>query len=475
MKNVWRCILCLVGLVASVSASAQTYDGLDHLNRIIRGTPGITTAAINGGVTATATGAVNFATETGLRIPVPTTVTASISGAAIARGAARVAMRTIPWVAAAAVIAEVASAVKDSGIVVCPPPAFFCKQAEPTYWYRSTGGTFRDGYSACAAQHTPIYWRPESPTTCYEDKDFKYTYTTLVRVRECADGRPPSVGTSCDSQGGNAQPGLTSASESDLVNGIGAKGQTVPSIYKNLYDQMSAQNAGSTSTATATSPIMDDIKAAPISVSGSPVVGPKEQVKTSTYPNPDGSTSTEKVEKQVTIQPTAPPGATVSAPNVNYTTSTTTTTTIINNTTNVTNIKNETTAGKGAPAGEKLEIPTDYNREETQKKILDELQKTTDVKVPTGDEQIDAIKGKNQEGMAAVTAVSEGSTGLKAWLPTIKTATCRNPSVPNPVGGGMVDVPICNSVDVFSSIISGVIAVFALYGCVREVQAAIKA
>jgi hypothetical protein len=163
---------------------------------------------------------------------------------------------------------------------------------------------------------------------------------------------------------------------------------------------------------------------------------------------------------------------------VDYPATTTVTTTITNNTTNVSNTTTVTKTVTGQPAPPaKQDLPTDYNRENTQKAILDVLQGTgmPSAALKSADPTIAQIDGQNKTNSAAVDNITAGSVGIVNWFPSIPTAACVNPQVPNPIGGGMVDVAICDKVDIFSVFINGVIAVFCVFGCIREVSAAIKA
>lgn len=61
------------------------------------------------------------------------------------------------------------------------------------------------------------------------------------------------------------------------------------------------------------------------------------------------------------------------------------------------------------------------------------------------------------------------------WFPTINSAVCSNPSVPNPVTGAQVEVNICKYIEIFAKFISGVICFLALIGSVQQVTSAAKA
>lgn len=61
------------------------------------------------------------------------------------------------------------------------------------------------------------------------------------------------------------------------------------------------------------------------------------------------------------------------------------------------------------------------------------------------------------------------------FIPQIPTAQCVNPSLRNPLGGGMVDMDICGGFNKFSFFLNGALGLLCLYGCVRQIQNAIRA
>jgi len=128
------------------------------------------------------------------------------------------------------------------------------------------------------------------------------------------------------------------------------------------------------------------------------------------------------------------------------------------------------------PEESKIDFPKDYNREATQQKILDSLStegapKEEDI---TADGELSQVEEQSKKLLEVPQGVTESSLGIKSWLPQIPVATCVNPTVNESLTGKAYEVPICGAVNVFSHLISGVMCVFCLYGCVREVQAAIK-
>lgn len=68
-------------------------------------------------------------------------------------------------------------------------------------------------------------------------------------------------------------------------------------------------------------------------------------------------------------------------------------------------------------------------------------------------------------------------SGKFAWsfIPNIPTATCKNPMLKSPVGDAMIDMDICSGFSKFSFFLNAVLAVLCVYGCVRQIQAAVRA
>lgn len=490
----FRLLLLFGVMCCAVPGVASAQAGIDAImNKIIQGTPGITNVAITGGVRAGAAGSVGVAAG-GFTIPVATAVTADVSYAAIALGAGRVALRIVPWVGAALTIAEIAREVKGSGIVTCAPPDFFCKPGPSTAGTVSAGGwtlnvngvndasPYATAQAACDVAYSratvaqQASWGPmhinmlsANTGTCTGSSGIGYGGINAIKAT-CTGGSVLSAdGYSCTLPG-SLVPATVPDLQTQLNTGFAANASLALAMKQNI-DSLQQQNPG-------TAPAID-YTSVPSVVTAPSVTSDPKVISTTTIPNPDGTTSTQKVTQQTTVTPVISTPSTVTAPNVSYPSTTTTTTTTTNNstnvvTTNVTNVNNP----PPVTTPDALKIPTDYNRETTQLAIL---QKVTDftgpitATAPDGQKDLDTVQAKNVEGTTAVDGISQASTGLQGWFPTIATSTCRNPVVPNAIGGGTTAVPICDSVNIFSQFISAVICVFALFGCVREVQSALKA
>lgn len=61
------------------------------------------------------------------------------------------------------------------------------------------------------------------------------------------------------------------------------------------------------------------------------------------------------------------------------------------------------------------------------------------------------------------------------FIPQIPTAQCVNPQVKNPANSNWLAVDICGGFNKFSFMLNAVLAVLCVYGCVRQIQAAMKA
>lgn len=85
-------------------------------------------------------------------------------------------------------------------------------------------------------------------------------------------------------------------------------------------------------------------------------------------------------------------------------------------------------------------------------------------------------------------SIDQANTGLKgkmdnidpnkfqwSFIPQIPTTACVNPSVRNPVTGGPVEMDICGGFNKFTFFLNAVLAITCVYGCVRQVQNAMKA
>jgi hypothetical protein len=503
MAFYFRCFCLFVALSAAVVSPVRAQGFESMMNTIIRGTPGVTNVTVGAGINATVAGTVTVAGAN-----VASTATAGVTAAAIARGAARVAVRAVPWVGAAVTVATIANMVSESGIRVCPPPDFFCKPdpkgpdpsdiygyyVQPYSAYKCNKIADHCGYMEAASQWCTANkysnWdglvRPyqSNPYPQYSASSKTYTfYFQCLAVGDSLHTVTMSAQTTCPA-GFHVDAGqcvrddasvpVLPVSETELNTQILSKLNSNASLMASMKSQLDSLVVANPGVET---PI--DYSKVPVTIVAPKTVGPETLVSTRVIPNADGSTSTETVTEQVVVNPVIGSNGTVTNPNISFPYQTVTTITNVNNVTNVRNITTETRNNPAPPIRldpPKTDFPDDYNREVTQKAILSAVsgEGMPDAKLDTKTEEADLDKA-NKDALAAVGTIAEGSIGITNWFPKIQTAACRNPQVPNPIGGAMVDVVICDKVDMFSAFISGVLAVFCLYGCVREVTVAVKA
>lgn len=61
-----------------------------------------------------------------------------------------------------------------------------------------------------------------------------------------------------------------------------------------------------------------------------------------------------------------------------------------------------------------------------------------------------------------------------SFIPAIPTASCKNPSLKSPIGNVSVNMDICVWFDRLSFFINAVLGVMCVYGCVQQIQSAIR-
>ena len=88
---------------------------------------------------------------------------------------------------------------------------------------------------------------------------------------------------------------------------------------------------------------------------------------------------------------------------------------------------------------------------------------------------------------SARSQISQANDGMKSllngiaadtfkwnFIPQIPVAACTNPTARNPMTGALLRVDICDYFDGFAVFMKAVLAVLCLYGCVRQIQNALK-
>ncbi|WP_102294171.1 hypothetical protein [Janthinobacterium sp. AD80] len=92
-----------------------------------------------------------------------------------------------------------------------------------------------------------------------------------------------------------------------------------------------------------------------------------------------------------------------------------------------------------------------------------------------GDSELSLIDYHNKNALDQIGSVVKEKLMYGDWFPTINTAVCTNPTVPNPFGASSYEVDICKYVEIFAKFITGVICFFAVIGSVQQVTSAAKA
>jgi len=473
-------VLYLVVFTAPRAAFAQNvYPGIKALNDIINRTPGINTVHIPGRTTVTSTAADIVNKSPNLRIPVPATATASAGSAGMAGAVAR-ALRAGTFVGAATFVLP--WLYDQSGYKVCPPPDFFCKPGPPLYgdpnssWNNSweTESSYRsvsDPKKDCTERYAnPTFSRTikieyVTPTKARCDVyDFgKLSITGVITYNykggvTCPAGYTQQGGT-CVKAGPDVavpEPELATAIDTAMNASAGAQGS--------VYDGMGANNI----------PVFG--ANSPVTVTAPPVT---TATATQTVPttDTDGSPATKVVTQTTQVTPVVQ-GSTFSTTNITYPAQTTYTTQVTNNVTNITYPPVQEVEQENAiPETPPVELPKDYNKENTQLAVLRALQGegiTTKVDTNT-DPHVKPVQDATKANETEVGKVTAAAYGIVSWFPQVPTAACKNPEVPNATGSGKSAVEICKPVDTLKTFISGVLCFFVLVACVREVQSALKA
>lgn len=469
-------------MLAAQAANAQTmqfpagtYAGYDHIQRIIANTPGVSTIAVGQGVSASASGAVTVSTN-GLKIPVPTAVTATIPKSAIARASSAV-LRKIPYLGYAAIGYDIYSAIKNSGVTVCPASqGFFCTPITTSatayfYWTGDSGTQFSDPESACKNRMTSSIFdyvtnQKDISTTsaqidCMGHTTTNSTVTLITRAYRysstCTAGYSYNYTThAC------VPTDVVALSDTELEQTLQQKMDADYTLNKKLYDALRADMKNKGLIVPLDTVVPADT---PVSVVASPVTTPQTTTKTVTVTNPDGTTSTVTTKQQVTVTPTTT-GSTVGDTVVNYTPQTTTTTTTTNNSTNQTTTSTSVVNSPVAQPTTDLKLPDDYNREATQKSILTELQAPESV-LPADQEVRQQTEIAKTDGL--IDGIFKGLTAQQtsdksnwfSWVWTPPFAACS--PFAGTVRGNSISWDLCPWIEKIREAIG---FMFAIYGAI---------
>lgn len=315
------------------------------------GAPSLASQATSAGVNATASGTAQVRMPSGVRIPIPVSQTAAVSKAALGN-AARVAVRALGPIGAAATAYEVYKAVQEAGVSTCPPPDFFCRapsQAEQnsagSAWYfdiSQNGPFFPNSDAACnygvPGSHAVQQGNPNAHL-CYKENG-SYTGKTVTRKAGiCQPGYhyvSAAVGCLADN------PQMQSMTDGELEQTLQQKMDADFNFNRRLYDALQRDIAEKGLTSNA-----DPINAnTPVSVNAPPVTTAERTVSTTQTPRPDGSIDTTTVKETTTVNPTTT-GTTQGTVKTTYPSTTTQTTTTTNNVTN--NTTTSSTVVNNAP------------------------------------------------------------------------------------------------------------------------------
>lgn len=430
-------------------------------------------------------------------ISVPVNVSTKVTGAAAAAAAARAATiaRALTGPVGAALVGyDIYKRIQESGVTTCPPPAFFCQPEKVAYDRTQAGWGPTSGGSTWT--WTLNQWianrRSACPTAVSDEVEDKGTLNGLpyvyVRVRRADGTEITSCSNGMTFKGGEVTatrtpgPPLTDTEVGTAV-GNHVAGDSTGARAKSMYD--AAMDADVKMRAAGQEGVPQTVmqpSGSPSTLTSSPVTAPAETISTRTGTDANGNPQTTVTTAQPTVTPVVQGTGSSTTVTYNITYNITNTTTNPadpavppKTQTEVIVIRIEPDQAVRNPT-EPTEFPKDYNKEATQLQILDVLkgQGVPDGTALSSTDAETSIKGAQGQLTAAVDQVTPGSLGLASWLPSIPTTACVNPSVPNPTNGVMTDIEICQPVNLFSKFISAVICVFVLYGCVREVQAAIK-
>jgi hypothetical protein len=397
--------------------SVLSYEGYDHVARITKALPGVTTVANANGVVATAA---NDVTIKPSNIKIPVSVAANVPKARILAGALGCATplgALMCAATAAAVINELANQPVGMGRYrICPDgtASFICKEtSQPDVAPSVNSGWRHNAYSSY-----PLFSSGQGFCTHYATNTFgaairgtfvgQTASTGYCALNRTSDGslyaNEPTgvysndaatcgagytmVGSACKS---NAPPVVSSASDTEVAQSLQQKMDAEYEANRRLYDAMKADQAAAGDKYPSTrNPVASDT---PVVVTASPVTTPEVVTKTEVITNPDGTTSTRTTGETTTFTPEST-GTTAADSRLKIPAKTTTTVVTVNNATGAT--ATDTTVANHAPIqpAEKVEIPDDYNREATQKEMLDELKAAN---APTIADQEQRVQEKTTE------------------------------------------------------------------------------
>lgn len=484
--------LCVMILFSSTAfAQAPIVDGPfspypprfnPYLPNPVTGLPAASSSATSAGVNATASYRPTVIAPNGLRIPVPATATASVSKAAIAKGA-RVAVRALGPVGVGFLAYDIYKEIKDSGVTTCAPPDFFCKQnpgSDPAFAFmwevynpstQSTLGVLKTSPEAACAQFNSSPGVPYGYTSTTATTGFCPNPTTgansgrsVRRLSTCAPNYSPTG--VCNYTGPALSP--VPVTDAELEQTLQQKMDADYQLNQRLFDAMQKDLAerGLTDSANPISGLT------PVSVDSPVVTTPPANTRTETTPLPDGSVDTKQTTESVKVTPTKS-GSTVGDTTITYktetTTNTTTTNNVTNNTTTSSTVTNSSPSAPSSTTAPVTEFPDDYNREVTQQKVLDELKGTGAPAAPP-DQKVIVDAAKDEAKVAFDQLVTDAKTAQSTtdksmwfswvWTPPIGECVANSVTLTN---GHAVSWDICPTVVNIRDVIGWLFALFGAY------------
>lgn len=476
----------------SVSNVGKGYSYFSAANNVGYGLTGATSVGTSTGVSVTESGIATFSRAGAAALSVPVDVGVSVANASIAKAAAKafVGARALAGPLGLALTAySLYDAYKNSDLVVCPPPDFFCKYIDGSSieWFGNASPCLAGGgcsMDAAIAQITSYYSShgydkftiinrgdvagtetiPGSPRSSrinfsYEDAGYPSTGAlTLYGVVTTVAGkkRPAEQGDFQDSaiKQMNADP----------------SGRQAKIYFDSVTDTWKTLNPnGGFSVGTLTP---EDIvpSTSPTTIKSSPYVSSPQVAGTQTFTDANGQLQTKTIQQQTTITPSIMPGTSGASTQVNYnvgSTQTTTTTNANGSPTVVTDTTSQTTTPSTTLP---TEFPKDYNREATQQAIQKQLEAAGAPEMADQGKVLSDATSKSDTDLAQLRKDAEtgqiGPGGIFSWAWTPPIGSCSPAS--GTVHGYTVAWDICPTVLNIKLVLAWMLGIFTLISVYSE-------
>jgi hypothetical protein len=466
-------LMVVVPVMAQVNAS---YSGLDHINRIIAGTPGITTNGISTGLQATAAGDV-LVNPSGLKIPIPVSITANIAKSAIASAALGCATGVLAAVGCASTAAAVLTELKNAGLGYgpCPvgsinPYAFICRPdpntnttivpTDSSPWENTS--TLATGTISALA--SPLY----SQYGCTSNQRVVYNGNNSANVKCTNQYGDVGLANLIWIGGGTYSVPLgpmIEATQTQMNTDLQTRMNQDYAANQRLMNAMRADQAVN-SDLWPNSKLVPDTT--PVTVTAPAVTTPQTVTGTRTIAQADGSTNTETTKQQTTVTPTTT-GSTVSDSKTTFPSVTTTTVSTVNNVSNVTTTNTTvTTTATPDVVQPQIKIPTDYARQGTLEQVEKDVNTDSATAMPDQTAIATAAKTKSDSDLqnlqtAAQNGVTADKSSIFSWVWSPPVGTCSFPSA-TLRSGAVINWDPCPTFNDFRDVINWL---FALYGAIE--------